>query len=50
MYRTDIYEGVLAETISLKGFQGVEINAYFAKPLSPGPHPAWCWFITYRMG
>jgi carboxymethylenebutenolidase len=39
MYRTDMYEGVLAETITLKGFQGDEINAYFAKPLGAGPHP-----------
>ncbi|MFO7584884.1 MAG: dienelactone hydrolase family protein [Anaerolineales bacterium] len=39
MYRTDMYEGILAETITLKGFQGDEINAYFAKPLGAGPHP-----------
>lgn len=39
MYRTDMYEGVLAETVTLKGFRGDEINAYFAKPLGPGPHP-----------
>jgi carboxymethylenebutenolidase len=39
MYRTDMYEGVLAETVTLKGFHGDEINAYFAKPLGAGPHP-----------
>lgn len=39
MYRTDMYEGILAETITLKGFHGDEINAYFAKPLGAGPHP-----------
>jgi carboxymethylenebutenolidase len=39
MYRTDMHEGVLAETITLKGFHGDEINAYFAKPLGAGTHP-----------
>jgi len=39
MYQTDMYEGMLTETISLQGFNGDSINAYFARPLGPGPHP-----------
>ena len=40
MYQTDIYEGVLAETITMTGAKGDLINAYFARPLGPGPFPA----------
>jgi carboxymethylenebutenolidase len=39
MYQTDQYEGLLAETVTLPGFQGETINAYFARPLGPGPFP-----------
>jgi len=39
LYRTDMYEGMLAETIALRGAQGDMINAYFARPLGPGPFP-----------
>jgi carboxymethylenebutenolidase len=39
MYTTDMYEGMLAETVTLPGFGGDEINAYFARPLGPGPFP-----------
>ena len=39
MYLTDNYEGMLAETVSLQGFLGKAINAYFARPLGPGPYP-----------
>ena len=39
MYQTDMYEGLLAETITLQGFRGDSINAYFARPLGPGPFP-----------
>jgi carboxymethylenebutenolidase len=39
MYQTDMYEGLLAETITLQGFHGDNINAYFARPLGPGPFP-----------
>jgi carboxymethylenebutenolidase len=39
MYQTDMYEGLLAETIPLQGFNGDTINAYFARPLGPGPFP-----------
>lgn len=39
MYQTDMYESLLAETITLPGFQGDLINAYLARPLGPGPYP-----------
>ncbi len=39
MYRTDMYEGMLAETVTLQGARGDTINAYFARPLGPGPFP-----------
>jgi carboxymethylenebutenolidase len=39
MYRTDMYEGMLAETITFPGFGGDMINAYLARPLGPGPFP-----------
>jgi len=40
MYRTDMYEGVLAETVRYPGANGDWINAYFARPLGAGPFPA----------
>ena len=39
MYQTDMYEGMLAETVMLPGANGEYINAYFARPLGPGPFP-----------
>jgi len=39
MYQTDMYEGILAETTIIQGFHGDSINAYFARPLGPGPFP-----------
>ncbi len=39
MYTTDMYEGMIAETITVKAQDGEAINAYFARPLGPGPHP-----------
>ena len=39
MYQTDMYEGMLAETIMMPGMNGDLINAYFARPLGPGPFP-----------
>src|SRR5438105_1343690 len=38
-YTTDMYEGMLAETIMLPGHDGEIINAYYARPLGPGPFP-----------
>jgi carboxymethylenebutenolidase len=37
MYQTDMYESLLAETITLSGHRGDLVNAYFARPLGPGP-------------
>ena len=39
MYTTDMYEGLIAETITIEGHNGDSINAYFARPLGPGPFP-----------
>jgi carboxymethylenebutenolidase len=39
MYETDMYEGMLAETITMPGANGDIVNAYFARPLGPGPFP-----------
>jgi carboxymethylenebutenolidase len=39
MYHTDLYEGMLAETITVSGANGDAINAYYARPLGPGPFP-----------
>ncbi|MBI4203228.1 MAG: dienelactone hydrolase family protein, partial [Chloroflexi bacterium] len=38
-YATDKYEGMLAETIMMQGYNGDTIHAYAAKPLGPGPFP-----------
>ena len=39
MYQTDMYEGMLAETVTIQGYGGDTINAYFARPLGPGQFP-----------
>jgi carboxymethylenebutenolidase len=39
MYKTNMYEGMLAETVTLPGANGEVINAYFARPTGPGPFP-----------
>ena len=39
MYQTNMYEGMLAETITMHGANGDMINAYFARPLGAGPFP-----------
>lgn len=40
MYTTDMYEGILAETVTMESANGALINAYLARPLGPGPFPA----------
>ena len=40
MYTTDMYEGVLAETVTMTGANGDSINAYLARPLGEGNFPA----------
>jgi carboxymethylenebutenolidase len=37
VFETDKYEGMLAETVAVQGHGGDFINAYFARPLGPGP-------------
>ena len=39
MYQTDMYQGMLAETTTVRGHNGDSIGAYMAKPLGPGPFP-----------
>lgn len=39
MYQTDMYEGMIAETITIQGANNDTINAYYARPLGPGPFP-----------
>jgi carboxymethylenebutenolidase len=34
-----MYDGILAETISITGHDGDDIPAYLARPLGPGPYP-----------
>lgn len=38
--RTDQYEGMLAETITMQGYNNDLINAYYARPLGEGPFPS----------
>jgi len=38
-FQTDEYEGMLAETITIPGYQGDRIHAYFSRPLGVGPFP-----------
>ena len=39
MYETNMYEGMLAETVTMPGANGDIINAYLARPLGNGPFP-----------
>jgi len=39
MYTTDMYEGMIAETVMINGHGGDPINAYSARPLGSGPFP-----------
>jgi carboxymethylenebutenolidase len=38
-FKTDEYQGMLAETISMTGHNGDNIHAYFSRPLGEGPFP-----------
>ncbi len=38
-YTTDMYEGMLAETVMIDAHGGTRTNAYFARPLGAGPFP-----------
>jgi carboxymethylenebutenolidase len=37
--QTDAADGLAAETIEIKGYNGDSINAYFARPTGAGPYP-----------
>ncbi len=39
MYETNMYEGMIAETVTMQGANGDTINAYYARPLGTGPFP-----------
>jgi carboxymethylenebutenolidase len=39
MYQTNMYEGMLSETVMIQGANGDTINAYYARPLGTGPFP-----------
>ncbi len=39
MYQTDQYEGMIAETVAMRGHNADFINAYLARPLGAGPFP-----------
>ena len=39
MARTDDYEGMIAETVTMNGHGGDAIHAYYARPIGPGPFP-----------
>lgn len=39
MYQTDMYEGLLAETVMVQGYRSEFLNAYYARPLGAGPFP-----------
>ena len=34
-----MYQGLMAESIRIEGHNGLEIDAYFARPLGGGPYP-----------
>jgi carboxymethylenebutenolidase len=38
-FRTDEYQGMMAETVTMTGYNGDQIHAYFSKPLGEGPFP-----------
>ena len=39
-FSTADYEGMIAETITVSGYNGDRVNAYFARPLGAGPYPS----------
>jgi len=38
-FHTGAYEGMLAETVAIPGYNGDRIHAYFSRPLGGGPYP-----------
>jgi carboxymethylenebutenolidase len=47
MYQTNMYEGMLAETVIIPGANGDSIRAYFARPLGDGPFP--CMVLIHHL-
>ena len=39
MYTTDQYQGLIAETVTMRGDHGEMINAFLARPMGAGPFP-----------
>ena len=39
MPKTDEFAGMLAETVTVRGYGGDAIHAYHARPMGPGPFP-----------
>ena len=39
-FNTGEYSGMIAETVSIKGFNGDSIRAYYSRPIGDGPFPA----------
>ena len=39
MYNTNMYEGMIAETVTMHGHGGEVINAYVSRPMGAGPFP-----------
>jgi carboxymethylenebutenolidase len=37
--QTGDYEGMIAETITVTGYKGDRVNAYYARPMGAGPYP-----------
>ena len=37
--KTDDYEGMLAETVTMHGYKGDKVHAYMSRPLGKGPYP-----------
>jgi carboxymethylenebutenolidase len=37
--KTDEYEGMIAETITVSGYDGDPVRSYFSRPLGQGPYP-----------
>ena len=36
---TEAYEGMIAETVNIPGYEGDSIRAYYARPMGAGPYP-----------
>ena len=37
--KTDAYEGMIAETVKMEGYNGDKVHAYMSRPLGKGPYP-----------